>query len=142
MFCYTLFSSDFAYDLFDRNCVTEHNRLRKLHGAQSLSWSESLAEDAQNWAEYLAQNDKIEHDYETLAEKDEGENIAWFTPPKPKCQGDWKSNCVTCSEVVQNWYDEEKNYDFQRGTGKKLNYPISHFAQVRTFKTNFGCRLS
>lgn len=119
-----------AYDLFDRDCVTEHNKLRRLHGAQPLSWSESLAEDAQKWAEYLAINDKIEHDGETSADKDEGENIAWFVPPQPKCQGSWKPNCVTCGEVVQNWYDESENYNYQTGAAKKPDLPVKHFAQV------------
>lgn len=125
-----IFLSGSAYDLFDRDCVTEHNRLRRLHGAQPLSWSESLAEDAQKWAEYLAINDRIEHDGDTLAEKDEGENIAWFVPPQPKCQGAWKPNCVTCGEVVQNWYDESENYNYQTGAAKKPDLPVKHFAQV------------
>lgn len=128
MFCQT----GHTYDLFDRDCVTEHNKLRRLHGAQPLSWSESLAEDAQKWAEYLAINDKIEHDGDTLTEMDEGENIAWFVPPQPKCQGAWKPNCVTCGEVVQNWYDEAANYNFQTGTAKKPDLPVKHFAQVRS----------
>lgn len=119
-----------SYDLFDRNCVTEHNKLRRLHGAQPLIWSEAIAEDAQKWAEYLAINDKIEHDSETLAERDEGENIAWFVPPQAKCQGRWKPDCVTCGEVVQNWYDEVQNYDYQKGTAKESDLPINHFAQV------------
>lgn len=104
--------------------------MRRLHGTQPLSWSESLAEDAQKWAEYLAINDRIEHDRDTLAEKDEGENIAWFVPPQPKCQGAWKPNCVTCGEVVQNWYDESENYNYQTGAAKKSDLPVKHFAQV------------
>ncbi|RMX60265.1 hypothetical protein pdam_00009103 [Pocillopora damicornis] len=126
----TIYVEGLAYDLFDRDCVTEHNKLRRLHGSQSLSWSESLAVDAQKWAEYLAINDKIEHDGDTLAEKDEGENIAWFVPPQPKCQGSLKPNCFTCSEVVQNWYDESGNYNYQMGIAKKPDLPIKHFAQV------------
>ena len=122
-----------TYDLFDRDCVVEHNKIRKLHGAQPLIWSEALAEDAQKWAEYLAINDKIEHDGDSLAERDEGENIAWFVPPQPKCQGAWKPNCVTCGEVVQNWYDEAVNYNYQQGTAKEPGLPIKHFAQVRYF---------
>ena len=119
-----------TFDLFDRDCVTEHNMLRRQHGAQPLIWSEALAEDAQKWAEYLAINDKIEHETDTLAEKDEGENIAWFVPPQPKCQAGWKPDCVMCREVVQNWYDEAKNYDYQHGTAKHPGLPITHFAQV------------
>ena len=130
MWSVTIYVEGLAYDLFDRDCVTEHNKLRRLHGSQSLSWSESLAVDAQKWAEYLAINDKIEHDGDTLAEKDEGENIAWFVPPQPKCQGSLKPNCFTCSEVVQNWYDESGNYNYQMGIAKKPDLPIKHFAQV------------
>ncbi|XP_074613617.1 chymotrypsinogen B-like isoform X2 [Acropora palmata] len=125
-----VFSAGLTFDLFDRDCVTEHNMLRRQHGAQPLIWSEALAEDAQKWAEYLAINDKIQHDTDTLAEKDEGENIAWFVPPQPKCQAGWKPDCVMCREVVQNWYDEAKNYDYQHGTAKHPGLPITHFAQV------------
>ncbi|XP_068712402.1 chymotrypsinogen 2-like [Montipora foliosa] len=125
-----VFSAGLTYDLFDRDCVREHNTLRRQRGAQPLIWSETLAGNAQKWAEYLALNDKIQHDVDTLAEKDEGENIAWFVPPQPKCKFGWKPDCVMCSEVVENWYDEEKNYNYDQGTARDPSLPIKHFAQV------------
>lgn len=122
-----------AYDKFDRDCVREHNRLRTLHGTQPLAWSESVAADAQKWVEYLAQNDKIEHDSETLNSKDQGENIAWFTPPQLKCENEGTTNCVTCTEIVTNWYNEVQNYNFQEGSSKNMTLPVKHFAQVDSY---------
>ena len=49
-----------------------------------------------------------------------GENLAYFQPPVPKCEGAMVDNCVNCREMVQRWYDEVKNYDFDKG-GPKLS---------------------
>lgn len=103
--------------------------LRAKHGAAPLTWSTELAADATNWAEYLASSNKMEHDYEKLGEKGVGENLAWLTPVKPKCSQSGQTNCYKCSQIIDTWYKEIKNYDFN--AGKSTQGSIEHFVQVR-----------
>ncbi|CAH3178197.1 unnamed protein product, partial [Porites lobata] len=58
-----------AYDEFGKACVLAHNKLRGLHGSQSLVWSEELADEAQKWCEKLALNDQLGHDNKTMDEE-------------------------------------------------------------------------
>lgn len=39
-------------------------------------------------------------------------------------------NCVNCREMVQRWYDEVKNYDFDKGGPKSRSGPYKHFSQM------------
>ena len=110
-----------------------HNQLRAQHNASALCWSESLARDAQKWAENLASRDRAEHDYQDLITRGHGENIAWITNTVEKCQGHRKPGCVSCRDIVKKWYSEEKNYDFQKGTPVNAGQPIRHFNQVSLF---------
>lgn len=119
-----------AYDEFDKECVRVHNQLRALHNASALCWSESLAGNAQRWAENLANKDRAEHDYQDLITKGQGENIAWMTLTTEKCEGPRKSGCVSCGDIVKKWYSEEKNYDFQKGAAIDPGQPIRHFNQI------------
>lgn len=59
-----------------------------------------------------------------------GENLAYFQPSVPKCQGAMVDNCVNCREMVQRWYDEVKNYDFDKGGPKTAAAPYKHFSQL------------
>jgi hypothetical protein len=60
---------------------------------------------------------------------DEGENIAYFGPPQPQCEGEKKGNCFQCREVVDDWYKEIKDYDFAQGRSKN-GKPVLHFTQI------------
>lgn len=122
--------SSFFLDLqgFFKECVDEHNRLRAEHGAAPLIWSSELALDASTWAEYLASFNKMEHDYKKLSEKNEGENLAWLDPVKPKCSSAGQTNCYSCKEIVNTWYKDIVHYDFY--TGKSKQGSIEHFVQV------------
>ncbi|XP_073241399.1 trypsin-2-like [Porites lutea] len=104
-----------------------HNKLRRLHGSQPLVWSEDLAAEAQKWCANLALNDKLEHDSQAINMKNQGENIAavYFndeqrgSPP-----------LSLCKKVVDEWYKEERNYNYQTGMPKAPGLPIKHFAQA------------
>lgn len=39
-------------------------------------------------------------------------------------------NCVNCREMVQRWYDEVKNYDFDKGGPKAASSAYKHFSQL------------
>jgi len=127
----TLVTEGKAYDDFDKECVRVHNQLRALHNASALCWSESLARDAQKWAESLAYRDRAEHDYQDLITKGQGENIAWMAKAVDKCHGAVKNpGCITCGDIVKKWYSEEKNYDFQKAAAIAVGQPIRHFNQI------------
>ena len=70
--------------------------------------------------------DTMEHERERNGA---GENLAYFSPPRNQCQGQKKPNCVQCREMVKDWYDEIKNFDFD--TGQSHNHGVVfHFTQV------------
>ena len=56
------------------SCLQAHNAKRELHRASPLSWDETLAQDAKEWAERLASLGKMEHADDT----EEGENLYWY----------------------------------------------------------------
>ena len=59
-----------------------------------------------------------------------GENLAWFTMsiPTKQCQGPKMSGCTQCREMIKDWYDEIKDFDFN--TGESKGGVITHFTQV------------
>ena len=65
----------------------------------------------------------MNHDMETT----QGENLAYFGPARPKCEGEKKKTCVACEEVVADWYSEEENYDYSTGEGRGV---VTHFTQI------------
>jgi len=108
--------------------VVAHNKLRKLHGAQSVAWSEELGDGAQKWCEELALKDVLAHDNKTMDTENQGENLAAMAVADPKSEGATPEQCTL---AVQKWYMEEGNYNYQTGLPKGPGMPIKHFAQVQ-----------
>ena len=106
-----------------------HNKLRKLHGAQSVAWSEELGDEAQAWCEELALKDDLSHDNKTMDTKNQGENLAAVAITDSKAQSEG-SSADLCNMAVQQWYTEEANYNYQTGLPKVPDAPIKNFAQV------------
>lgn len=69
-----------------------HNSLRAKHGVGALSWSSELQNSAQRWADGCA----FEHSHSGV-----GENLGLNYPD--------------FSSVVQSWYDEIYQYNYQSG---------------------------
>ncbi|MGN6708931.1 MAG: CAP family protein [Candidatus Nitrosocosmicus sp.] len=113
-----------------------HNQERTKVGNSPLTWSDSLANDAQQYAQHLTAsgygpNDILPHATGT----GQGENLSWGHP------GFYKAK-----EGVQQWADEKSNYrgqplssaDFQKG--KPM---IGHYTQmVWKSTTQVGCGTS
>lgn len=106
--------------------MTTHNRLRELHGAQAVAYSEELGEEAQKWCEELAIKDDLSHDNRTMDTKNEGENLA----ATPVTNAKSAATPDLCTLAVQKWYAEEPNYNYQTGLPKDPEMSIKHFAQV------------
>ncbi|PFX19615.1 Golgi-associated plant pathogenesis-related protein 1 [Stylophora pistillata] len=117
-------------DPFSQDCLDAHNNYRAKHGVPPLMWSRDLAEGAQNWADQLASTDSLQHDEVAIQNRKMGENLAYFQPAVPKCEGAMVDNCVNCREMVQRWYDEIKNYDFDKGGPKAARGAYKHFSQL------------
>ncbi|XP_048584635.1 cell wall protein PRY3 [Nematostella vectensis] len=126
--CGVLASKSVRLDPFDDDCLEAHNSYRAQHGVPPLTWSPSLAMQAQRWADELASREELRHD--DAISNDEGENLAFFKPAVPKCQGRIVNNCVLCREMVKRWYDERKNYDFDSGSSKDPDGVVKHFTQL------------
>lgn len=117
-------------DPFSQDCLDAHNNYRAKHGVPPLMWSRELADGAQNWADQLASTDSLQHDEVAIHNRKMGENLAYFQPAVPKCEGAMVDNCVNCREMVQRWYDEVKNYDFDKGGPKAASGAYKHFSQL------------
>ena len=79
-----------------------------------MKWSTDLANDAQTWANYLAANNKFQHDPNTQGQ---GENLYWSS-------GDSKESCQRATTA---FYNEVKFYDYNNPGFSKAT---GHFTQV------------
>ncbi|KAK4472209.1 hypothetical protein MN116_000513 [Schistosoma mekongi] len=113
---------------FNEECILEHNRLRRLHGCPELTLDYELASAAQQYAEYLASANELEHCTDT----ESGENLAFFTTSAVAHKEDF-----TGVDVTKSWYQEIADYDFR----KENQFSCGHFTQViwlSTITAGFG----
>ncbi|KAI9498220.1 CAP domain-containing protein, partial [Zychaea mexicana] len=94
-----------------------HNSYRAKHSAPALTWSDTLASYAQDWADGCV----FEH-----SQGKYGENLAMG-------YGDWE-------KAINAWYDEVSDYDF---SNPGYSSGIGHFTQmVWVDTTELGCAVS
>jgi glioma pathogenesis-related protein 2 len=93
---------------FRQEALDTHNQLRAKHGAPPMKLSNALNQKAQRWAQNLARLGKLQH-------SGPGENLYWST-------ADASGNAV-----VQNWYDEVKDYNYNKPV---FSMNTGHFTQV------------
>ncbi len=82
---------------FNGDMIQAHNVYRAKHGSPPLKWSVEAAKKAQSWAERLASTGTLQHGNHDHM----GQNIAYKSGSEYKGQ-----------EVVDNWYSEEKTYNY------------------------------
>lgn len=70
------------------DCLGAHNAKRVLHGAQPLTWSSTLAQNAKSWADTLIEQGTLQH-----ANTNDGENLFQGTD----------TNAFTCADAVESW---------------------------------------
>lgn len=106
--------------------LNAHNSYRGRHGTPKMSWSSSLAQGAQDWANAcVKKHSSFSNGY--------GENLFWGTNQTAKNAAGW-------------WYDEIRNYDFNDPIGSYVagdsdrNREVRHFTQlVWRSSTQLGC---
>ncbi|CAO1357642.1 unnamed protein product [Diamesa serratosioi] len=88
-----------SHDEFDLAMLKMHNDYRRKHGAPELKLTKELMNDAQQWAETLAQDDRFTYRQNSQY----GENLYCL----------WSSDSdatPNARDVCKSWYDEVKQY--------------------------------
>lgn len=100
---------------FQQETLASHNQLRARNCVPALALDDELSKTAQAYAEYLANNNKFEH-----SQNGYGENLYAMSSSAPLAN-------LAGSKATQAWYDEIKDYDFNKpGFSSK----VGHFTQV------------
>ncbi|CAL8088944.1 unnamed protein product [Calicophoron daubneyi] len=110
---------------FNVECLTEHNRLRALHGCPPLVLDSSLAKQAQEHTEKMAQQNGMYH----CLDESHGENLCIREVSQPKL--------LTGRQATLRWYSEIAKYDFS----SEQNTMAGHFTQIiwkGTTRAGFG----
>mmetsp|Transcript_4894 Transcript_4894/g.7275 ORF Transcript_4894/g.7275 Transcript_4894/m.7275 type:complete len:167 (+) Transcript_4894:94-594(+) len=97
VFLFTLlFLISLQADRESNDFLTAHNTYRQAVNIPTLTWSSSLATDAQNWADFLTTNLEFKHDSNN---NNEGENL-------------WMSTSFTYShtQMVDDWGAESQYF--------------------------------
>ena len=113
-----------------------HNRERALVGFPPLTWSDSLAAGAQNWANYLATLGIVCGPQGCQPPAPHGannENIAlgYVYPAEIG-----RSFCCTPAQYAQRWADEKVKYDAGQRTGPGIGH---YTAMVWKTTSEVGC---
>ena len=116
--------------------LAAHNRWRSEVGVPNLTWSESLAQSAQFWADHLAANGCrcLSHSGGSY-----GENI-YKVSPVVWSDGRREIQSKTPQQITDGWASEIKNYQHEDNSCSGV---CGHYTQVvwRTSKA-VGCAVS
>ncbi|XP_058835803.1 Golgi-associated plant pathogenesis-related protein 1-like [Topomyia yanbarensis] len=101
---------------FQQEVLNEHNRLRAQHSAPPLQLSQPLCRYAQEWAQTIAGQNKLQH----RTERTYGENLyAMFGKTQ-----------ISGTDPVRSWYSEKKDYIFGQPDPGSNFAKVGHFTQV------------
>ncbi|WP_414619051.1 CAP domain-containing protein [Calothrix sp. CCY 0018] len=109
--------------------LNAHNSYRSQVGVSPLTWSNTLASDAQEWANYLSSNRKFEH---SRQRREQGENLWMGT-----------SRRFSFTQMVGSWGNEKQH--FVNGTFPNVSNTgnwadVGHYTQmVWRNTTQVGC---
>jgi pathogenesis-related protein 1 len=126
-----------AVDLDEDQMVAQHNRWRRLAGVPLITYSDELADSAQEWADRLQEDlhCKMKH---SQSNGRYGENIYWASPALWS-DGQREIQEITAKTVVDKWGQEQRDYDYKRNRCSKGKL-CGHYTQV-VWKTTteVGC---
>lgn len=91
-----------------------HNQIRSKLGIPALQWSNKLAKHAQEWADYLAENNQCRMKHrpdDGLHQRIYGENIFWASPRR-WTNGTVEAQSLESADVVTAWADEVLHYNY------------------------------
>ncbi|MDI9365907.1 MAG: CAP family protein [Flavobacterium sp.] len=102
--------------------LQHHNKAREKVGAPALVWNKQLAAYAQQWAEYLADNNNCKMKHRTQpgeGDKAYGENIFWGS----------SSDYYKPIDASVSWYNEIKLFKYQRLNDSNW-HKTGHYTQM------------
>ena len=118
-----------------------HNKVRTAHNLPPLTWSDKLANYAQQWANRSAKvrNCGMKHRPQQGRYKQEhGENL-WWASPRVWSNGLKELQPITIQRVVKDWADEQPFYDYASNTCKP-GEQCGHYTQIVWRETTqVGC---
>lgn len=112
--------------------LNAHNSYRAQVGVPPLTWSDTLASDAQEWANYLSANGLFQH---SENKNGQGENL-WIGP----------SGAFSFTQMIQNFGDEQQyfiggTFPDVSSTGNWAD--VGHYTQiVWRNTTQVGCAIA
>jgi len=105
---------------FNNDALNQHNYYRQKHGCPGLQLHSTLNDYAQWWADYMAYYQYWDH-----SNGDYGENLYKS-----------KGYTVVGRTAVDEWYKEEKNFDYNNPNSNDL-YATGHFTQLVWKSSNY-----
>jgi len=115
-----------------KTLLSEHNRVRAIHGSDSLKSSSELEAQAQKWAEQLASMNRLQHSNNSYKSSPLGENVfgGFHSGKTPE---------DIAIGATESWYSEIDDFDFNKPEAKLKG--CGHFTQViwkASQKVGFG----
>tara|TARA_B110000003_G_C16590286_1_gene511532 strand:- start:101 stop:694 length:594 start_codon:yes stop_codon:yes gene_type:complete len=107
--------------------IKVHNDARAEVGVSNLKWSNSLSEDALEWAKNLAEKDEMYHS-SNESRPGQGENlsVAWKT-----VGGESVFSSTPGLDASNSWYYEINDYTYAEiGSDLNANVMIGHYTQM------------
>lgn len=121
--------------------LAAHNSVRAAHNLPPLTWSSSLANYAQEWANRSAnvRNCGMKHRPQSGKFKQQhGENL-WWASPRTWSNGLRELQPITVQRVVKDWADEKPFYNYATNTCK-AGEQCGHYTQIVWRETKeVGC---
>jgi len=126
--------------------VEAHNQVRAKHNIEPLTWSNSLAQYAQQWVNNLAQAQNCEMIHRPnygggQFQQIHGENLFWASAVE-LVTGQNQQQQFTPAEIVKAWAEEENFYDYN--TNKcQAGEDCGHYTQIVWQESQqLGCALA
>ena len=123
------------------DAAASHNSVRSKHNLNPLTWSDSLASYAGEWANHLAnqKNCNMEHRSNSGKFKQlHGENLYW-AGAVTWSDGRREVQNVSIKDAVKAWADEEQDYNYANNSCKP-GKQCGHYTQIVWKKTTaVGC---
>jgi|TARA_B110000116_G_C16756687_1_gene546243 hypothetical protein len=106
------------------NSLNVHNRARAQVGVKPVQWSNKLAREAQEYANFLARTNQFKHSSQT-SRKGAGENLYWYS----------STTEAPLTDASQSWYEEIEIYRYRACCGNNFQN-TGHYTQMVWSKTN------
>jgi len=126
--------------------IDSHNKVRTKHNLQPLSWSNSLAQYAQQWVNNLADTQNCEMTHRPNYSGGEfqqihGENLFWASAIE-LAAGQNQQQQFTPIEVVKAWSEEESFYNYQTNQCQ-AGQDCGHYTQMVWHESQqVGCAIA